>query len=258
MPQSHAHSDLLSALPNMKCHYAIKSDSSEDESEHTEHEQYGGFATNHPVGAFDMGSERLQSEDADTGAFATDQQMDTTSNADGVAVSLHDQSGESGVSLRKGTIEVRLRTLAIAYRVPGPATVRLHGNICPLGWMFLIQLQLIGLTQKGSMLSWGQSQGEPIVVRRGNQGFRHSVGGYQKLCRVIPDLTTRSKKMANGCPIAAICGKRDPLEHFNTRPNGKVFFAGTSIPILGARSVRSLPSRRHPRIVISHPVNKDI
>ncbi len=58
-------------------------------------------------------------------------------------------------------------------------------------------------------------------------GFRHSLGGYQNLCGVIPDLTTLGKAMANGYPIAALCGKRDLMEHFNTHPNGNVFFAGT-------------------------------
>jgi glutamate-1-semialdehyde 2,1-aminomutase len=58
-------------------------------------------------------------------------------------------------------------------------------------------------------------------------GFRHSVGGYQKICGVLPDLTTLGKSMANGYPIAAICGKRELMDHFNTHPEGDIFFAGT-------------------------------
>lgn len=58
-------------------------------------------------------------------------------------------------------------------------------------------------------------------------GFRHSLGGYQKLCGVVPDLTTLGKAMANGYPLAAICGKADLLERFSTHPRGDVFFAGT-------------------------------
>lgn len=58
-------------------------------------------------------------------------------------------------------------------------------------------------------------------------GFRHSLGGYQKLCGVVPDLTTLGKAMANGFPLAAVCGKADLLERFNTHPGGDVFFAGT-------------------------------
>jgi len=58
-------------------------------------------------------------------------------------------------------------------------------------------------------------------------GFRHDLGGYQKLCGITPDLTTIGKAMANGYPIAAICGQRDLMDNFNTHPTGTVFFAGT-------------------------------
>ena len=58
-------------------------------------------------------------------------------------------------------------------------------------------------------------------------GFRHSLGGYQELCGVIPDLTTLSKAMGNGFPIAAVCGTRELMERFNTSEHGDAFFAGT-------------------------------
>ena len=58
-------------------------------------------------------------------------------------------------------------------------------------------------------------------------GFRHSLGGYQKICGVTPDLTTLAKAMANGFPMAAICGRADLMDQFNTHPEGTVFFAGT-------------------------------
>jgi glutamate-1-semialdehyde 2,1-aminomutase len=58
-------------------------------------------------------------------------------------------------------------------------------------------------------------------------GFRHHLGGYQKLCGVTPDLTTLGKAMANGYPMAAVCGKRELMDQFNTHANGRVFFAGT-------------------------------
>jgi glutamate-1-semialdehyde 2,1-aminomutase len=57
-------------------------------------------------------------------------------------------------------------------------------------------------------------------------GFRHGLGGYQKHCGVTPDLTTLAKSMANGFPIAALCGKRHLMEQFVTA-GGNVFFAGT-------------------------------
>jgi glutamate-1-semialdehyde 2,1-aminomutase len=58
-------------------------------------------------------------------------------------------------------------------------------------------------------------------------GFRHHLGGYQKICGVIPDLSTLGKAMANGFPMAALCGKREIMDRFATRPGGDVFFAGT-------------------------------
>lgn len=58
-------------------------------------------------------------------------------------------------------------------------------------------------------------------------GFRHDLGGYQALCGVTPDLTTFAKAMANGYPIAVLCGRADLMEHFNTRPEGTVMYGGT-------------------------------
>lgn len=58
-------------------------------------------------------------------------------------------------------------------------------------------------------------------------GFRHDLGGYQALCGVTPDLTTFAKAMANGYPIAVLCGRADLMERFNTRPEGTVMYGGT-------------------------------
>jgi glutamate-1-semialdehyde 2,1-aminomutase len=58
-------------------------------------------------------------------------------------------------------------------------------------------------------------------------GFRHHIGGYQSIARVIPDLTTLGKAIANGFPIAAVGGKARYMDRFNTRAEGDVFFSGT-------------------------------
>jgi glutamate-1-semialdehyde 2,1-aminomutase len=58
-------------------------------------------------------------------------------------------------------------------------------------------------------------------------GFRHDIGGYQKVAGVTPDLTTMGKAMANGFPMAALAGRAGVMDHFNTNPGGNVFFAGT-------------------------------
>lgn len=56
-------------------------------------------------------------------------------------------------------------------------------------------------------------------------GFRHDLGGYQKVIGVTPDLTTMAKAIANGYPLAALAGRADLLNY--CRPGGEVFFAGT-------------------------------
>lgn len=58
-------------------------------------------------------------------------------------------------------------------------------------------------------------------------GFRHGLGGYQKICGVLPDITTLGKAISNGYPIAAVCGKRELMDRFNTHPDGDVLLAGT-------------------------------
>jgi len=57
-------------------------------------------------------------------------------------------------------------------------------------------------------------------------GFRHGLGGYQKICGITPDLTTLGKAIANGYPLAAVCGRADLMDRFATG-GGDVFFAGT-------------------------------
>jgi glutamate-1-semialdehyde 2,1-aminomutase len=56
-------------------------------------------------------------------------------------------------------------------------------------------------------------------------GFRHGIGGAQKLFDIMPDLTTFGKAMANGFPVAAVCGRKDIMEMF--KPTGRVDYGGT-------------------------------
>ena len=58
-------------------------------------------------------------------------------------------------------------------------------------------------------------------------GFRHSIGGYQAIAGVTPDLTTMGKALGNGYPIAALGGRRVIMERFSTAEGGDVFYAGT-------------------------------
>lgn len=56
-------------------------------------------------------------------------------------------------------------------------------------------------------------------------GFRHSLGGYQKIIGVTPDITTMSKAIANGFPLAVIAGQAEIMDQ--CQPGGDVYFAGT-------------------------------
>ncbi len=58
-------------------------------------------------------------------------------------------------------------------------------------------------------------------------GFRHHIGGFQALAGVMPDLTTMGKAIGNGFPLAAVGGRREHMEHFNTNPGGDVHYGGT-------------------------------
>jgi glutamate-1-semialdehyde 2,1-aminomutase len=72
-----------------------------------------------------------------------------------------------------------------------------------------------------------QAHGTLLIFDEVITGFRHSLGGYQKIAGVTPDLTTMGKSMANGYPIAAVCGPASLMDLYNTNPGGTVFFAGT-------------------------------
>ncbi len=69
------------------------------------------------------------------------------------------------------------------------------------------------------------NRGSVLIFDEVITGFRHSLGGYQSICGVTPDLTTFAKAMANGYPIAALVGKAEIMDR--VAPGGGVFFAGT-------------------------------
>jgi glutamate-1-semialdehyde 2,1-aminomutase len=57
-------------------------------------------------------------------------------------------------------------------------------------------------------------------------GFRHGLGGYQKIIGITPDLTPLSKAMANGYVTAVMCGKAELMKNL-TVGGGTVYFSGT-------------------------------
>ncbi len=77
-----------------------------------------------------------------------------------------------------------------------------------------------------AMRDLATSHGSVLIFDEVVTGFRHGLGGYQEICGVTPDITTLGKAMANGYPCAAIVGRAELMERFNTS-TGDVFFSGT-------------------------------
>ncbi|HEY0698153.1 MAG TPA: aspartate aminotransferase family protein, partial [Micromonospora sp.] len=69
--------------------------------------------------------------------------------------------------------------------------------------------------------------GSVLVFDEVITGFRHDLGGWQRICGITPDLTTLGKAIANGYPIGALGGRADLMDLFSTRPGAPAFFAGT-------------------------------
>ncbi len=68
-------------------------------------------------------------------------------------------------------------------------------------------------------------QGALLIFDEVITGFRHSLGGYQQICGVNPDLTTFGKAMGNGYPVAGLGGRRDLMQNFDA--------AGGTVSLLG-------------------------
>lgn len=71
-----------------------------------------------------------------------------------------------------------------------------------------------------------EANGALLVFDEVITGFRHSLGGYQQICGILPDLTTFGKAMANGYPIAGVAGPERLMRHFSSA-GGAVLSAGT-------------------------------
>lgn len=59
-------------------------------------------------------------------------------------------------------------------------------------------------------------------------GFRHSLGGYQELANLQPDLSVFGKAIANGYPVGAIGGRKEIMDLFaHPDPSKRVLISGT-------------------------------
>jgi glutamate-1-semialdehyde 2,1-aminomutase len=70
--------------------------------------------------------------------------------------------------------------------------------------------------------------GVVLVFDEVKTGFRHTIGGYQSICGVRPDLSVFGKALANGYPMGAIGGRGDLMDYFvHADPAKRVLIAGT-------------------------------
>jgi len=82
-------------------------------------------------------------------------------------------------------------------------------------------------------------------------GFRSSLGGFQEVARVRPDLSTFGKAFANGFPIAALAGKREFMDlAISDDPARRVLIAGTynSHPVPVAAAIACLGKLMDPAV----------
>lgn len=81
-------------------------------------------------------------------------------------------------------------------------------------------------------------------------GFRVGLKGGGALFDVTPDLVTLGKAMANGFPIAALAGKAEIMDKFNTTPEGKVGFQATYYghPVMSTAAVATIAELEKPGV----------
>ncbi|MFI6588642.1 aspartate aminotransferase family protein [Embleya sp. NPDC050493] len=79
----------------------------------------------------------------------------------------------------------------------------------------------------GTLREQCTAHGSVLVFDEVITGFRHDLGGYQKIAGITPDLTTFGKAIANGAPVGALGGRADLMDQFSTLPGAPAFFAGT-------------------------------
>ena len=87
--------------------------------------------------------------------------------------------------------------------------------------------------------SLAEDDGFLLIFDEVKTGFRASLGAYQGLCGVTPDLSTFGKAMANGYPIAALAGKQQYMDlAISDDAARRVLIAGTynchPIPVAAA------------------------
>lgn len=90
-------------------------------------------------------------------------------------------------------------------------------------------------------------------------GFRHSLGGYQSICGVTPDLSTFGKAVANGYPMGIIGGKKEYMDYFiHPDKTKRILIAGTfnAHPLVSAAAIATIQKLDSPEYGVYEHVDK--
>ncbi|MGI6152705.1 MAG: aspartate aminotransferase family protein [Christensenellaceae bacterium] len=79
-------------------------------------------------------------------------------------------------------------------------------------------------------------------------GFRLGLGGASRLFDITPDIICMGKAIANGFPVAAIAGKAEIMDCFNTREKGKVAYQATYYghPVMACAALATIEQFEQP------------
>ena len=91
-----------------------------------------------------------------------------------------------------------------------------------------------------SLRSLTAANGALLIFDEVITGFRFCYGGYQKLCKIKPDITVLGKIVGGGLPLAAFGGRREIMRLL--APLGPVYQAGTlsGNPVAVAAGLKTL------------------
>ena len=96
-----------------------------------------------------------------------------------------------------------------------------------------------------------QKNGAVLIFDETITGFRFSKGGAQEVFKVIPDLSTFGKGIANGYPLSVVCGSREIMLEMEN-----IFFSGTFGGELLSLAAANVVLEMHQRDEISPRLNE--
>jgi len=160
---------------------------------------------------------------------------------DYVLVKAGSGAAHQGIPVSEGMIDgIAENTLVVPYNDPAALQSAIENNsIAAVIIEPVIANMGLILPDKGFLnyvRKITQQSGVMLIFDEVVTGFRLALGGAQEYYKVMPDIATFGKAIANGFPIAAIAGKREVMEQLS--PLGKVYqastFAGNPISVVAS------------------------